>query len=139
MIAVDPEKRPTFDNLLHTSRGTIFPESFFSFLHDFFTSVCRITADSPFTSADHRVSAAPSTKPSAVAENAASNIAPEAVALPNESDRRLDRLWSEYESLEPHVMSSTENDASRDTFIDHTTNYDMSRPLQVCFYNTFTA
>ena len=133
MIAVDPEKRPTFDNLLHTSRGTIFPESFYTFFHDFFTSICRLTAESPFTNTDHRTSSSiPSAKPSVIPENAASNIAPEAVSLPNESDRRLDRLWSEYDSLEPHVTPYVKPDTFRDAIFEYTTNYDMSRPLHVC-------
>ncbi|KAF9007713.1 hypothetical protein BDZ89DRAFT_1144434 [Hymenopellis radicata] len=48
MISLDPSARPTFDTLLHTSRGTVFPESFFSFLHNYVTSVNDLPVESPF-------------------------------------------------------------------------------------------
>ena len=61
MISLDPSERPTFDTLLHTSRGTVFPESFYSFLHNYI------------------------------------------YALPSDSDHRLERIWADYESIEPYI------------------------------------
>ncbi|KAK0451864.1 hypothetical protein EV421DRAFT_1773494 [Armillaria borealis] len=50
MINLDPAARPTFDTLLHTSRGSVFPESFFSFLHNYVSSVNELPNVSPFAS-----------------------------------------------------------------------------------------
>ena len=43
--ALDPSERPTFDTLLHTLRGTVFPESFYSFLHNHASSVNELSSD----------------------------------------------------------------------------------------------
>ena len=48
MIGLEPSDRPSFDALLHQSRGNVFPESFYSSLHDFILSVNDISASNPF-------------------------------------------------------------------------------------------
>ena len=49
MIALDPPARPTFDTLLHTSRGAVFPESFYSFLHNYVSTVNEVDSPSFFS------------------------------------------------------------------------------------------
>ena len=43
--ALGPSERPTFDTLLRTLRGTVFPESFYSFLHNHASSVNELSSD----------------------------------------------------------------------------------------------
>ena len=45
MISLDPSERPAFNTLLHTSRGTVFPEFFYSFLHNYVFSVNELSSD----------------------------------------------------------------------------------------------
>ncbi|KZT63489.1 WD40 repeat-like protein [Daedalea quercina L-15889] len=59
MIAVDPAVRPSFDTLLHTSRGSVFPESFYSFFHNYVSSINELSGPSPFAS--NSASTVPST------------------------------------------------------------------------------
>lgn len=76
-------------------------------------------------------STVPPAKLNALTETSVGNIpSSEAIPLPTESDRRLDRLWSEYESLEPHIVSREER-STTEGLIDYMPNCDMSRPLQV--------
>jgi hypothetical protein len=36
---LNPSARPPFDTLLHSVRGTVFPEVFYSFLHGYVSSI----------------------------------------------------------------------------------------------------
>ena len=108
MIAVDPVARPTFDQLLHTSRGSLFPEYFYSVMHDFISSVNDISGSFSFFNAAltslNNLSALGNVQPrSASDEKASVGDGPrsEEPALPNDSDRRISRLWSEFEAIEP--------------------------------------
>src|ERR1700722_4524233 len=124
MIALDPAARPTFDSLLHTSRGTVFPESFFSYLHNYVSSINEPPSSSMFGGV-----AAPNSASSTVISHATPTSAgppprmnstagmavtiAEAVgtelgsreALPGDSDHRMERIWAEYESVEPYLLA----------------------------------
>ncbi|KAL7418880.1 Serine/threonine-protein kinase [Cryptotrichosporon argae] len=39
MLSLEPKQRPSFDRILATHRGTIFPEYFYTFLYDYVTSL----------------------------------------------------------------------------------------------------
>ena len=133
MIALEPAERPLFDMILHTSRGTIFPESFYSPLYDFVSSVTDLSASSPFTTSSTGT-ATPSTlsMPSAAGtvdeKQLYANGTPEdASVLPTDSDRRIMRVWAEYDVIES-VISST--DLAATIKIDFANNYSSSKPLQ---------
>jgi len=114
MISLDPSERPTFDTLLHTSRGTVFPESFYSFLHNYVSSVNELSSDvlavnspPPAVLPSHITSSmSGSTLRSGPSggfnPNAGAGIGTEAKgdALPSDSDHRLERIWADYESIE---------------------------------------
>ncbi|KAF9557800.1 ARM repeat-containing protein [Agrocybe pediades] len=98
MINLDPAERPTFDTLLHTSRGAVFPESFYSFLHNYVSSINELPTESLM---NH-----PST-PSTLD------------ALPSDSDHRLERIWADYESIEPYIIPEANPDAEMDVKVEY--------------------
>ena len=150
MIAIDPVERPTFDSLLHNARGSVFPETFYSFLHNYVASINELSTPSPFsssqsypsTTAGTPVTATPSTsKP--VASNASHAVlSPDgdrlSDPLPSDSDHRMEKLWSDYESVEPYLLPTNEDGELEDTIkdpvkIEFATPNVAGKPLQVCF------
>ncbi|KAF8607280.1 ARM repeat-containing protein, partial [Ceratobasidium sp. AG-I] len=128
MIALEPAARPSFRAALESCRGTVFPESFYSFLHEYIASVNEITNPSVFSSkpantpnsSDAASVAAASTgvsptgtvpNVSTTTVNTANTVPGAGVAtyesmLPNESDVRIDRLWNDFAMLEPYMLVS---------------------------------
>lgn len=133
MINLDASARPTFDTLLHTSRGTVFPESFFSFLHNYVTTVNDLPTESAFkTSSSPSVLSAPPSvprPPNAPPERTTTDPANE--PLPGDSDHRLQRIWADYESVEPYLVPDTLDEAIMDVKIDYNSSIVTSRPFQV--------
>ncbi|KAJ3554276.1 hypothetical protein NM688_g3197 [Phlebia brevispora] len=127
MIAIDPATRPTFETLLHTTRGTVFPESFYSFLHNYVASVNELSAGSPFsiTASSHISSAlatpiaATPTKPTvtATAPTAAFPTSGDVFnePLPSDSDHRMERIWADYDSVEPYLLTPSESESLEET------------------------
>ncbi|KAG8712873.1 Serine/threonine-protein kinase [Ceratobasidium sp. 423] len=118
MIALDPEARPSFAIALETYRGSAFPESFYSFLHEYVASVNEISSPSIFEPKPSHTpnaleahvpiatGAGPTpTMPTAVGGSGLDNGSYES-ALPNESDARIDQLWNEFAMLEPHLVAT---------------------------------
>lgn len=148
MINIEPTQRPTFDSLLHSARGTVFPETFYSFLHNYVATVNELVSPSPFASSGQAhlsatatpVTTAPSNiKP--VVSNATQPILSDSAdnasdPLPSDSDRRMERLWSDYESVEPYLLPNSDNEGMEDTIkdpvkIEYATTNVTGRPLQV--------
>lgn len=96
MTSLDPNTRLSFDALLQSFRGTLFPESFYSFLHNYISSVNEVSSPSPFTRSHDETQR-------------------KADTLPNDSDRRLDRLWSEFDSVESYLFVMDDESDSGDT------------------------
>lgn len=46
MLSREPDQRPTFDRILNTYRGTIFPEYFYTFLKDYVTELDELPESS---------------------------------------------------------------------------------------------
>ncbi|RDB23837.1 Serine/threonine-protein kinase ppk19 [Hypsizygus marmoreus] len=146
MINLDPTARPTFDTLLHTSRGSVFPESFYSFLHNYVSSINDLPHNTPFNTPSPPT--APSTAPSSImpstsgstlrpgsslgqAANAPSaDTSPE--PLPSDSDNRLEKLWADYESVEPYLTpESNEEEPPMNVKLEYTTvTTSVSKPFQ---------
>lgn len=126
MIAIDPATRPTFDSLLHSARGTVFPETFYSFLHNYVASVNEPSSSAAFpfsaTNPNTSVTPTPITGPGAgpslakgpPLSNVSQPTAGDAMSeqLPSDSDHRMERIWSDYESVEPYLLLSSEEDTS---------------------------
>ncbi|KAL0574075.1 Serine/threonine-protein kinase [Marasmius crinis-equi] len=136
MISLEPAQRPSFDSLLHTSRGTVFPECFFSFLHNYVSSVNEHSSLSPFagtaTPATPSTAAAASPNPRLTqtptlhgGTTAASND-----TLPSDSDHRLERLWADFESVEPYITSEMVDEPAMDIKVDYNSTATTSKPFQ---------
>ncbi|CAE6470635.1 unnamed protein product [Rhizoctonia solani] len=126
MIALAPDARPSFAIALETYRGSVFPESFYSFLHEYVASVNEISSPSVFdpkppntsnAPETHMSTAAPSgTGPTPTLPTLAGGTGLESTsyesALPNESDARIDQLWNEFAMLEPHLIATRTEEES---------------------------
>jgi phosphoinositide-3-kinase regulatory subunit 4 len=148
MITLDPSARPTFDTLLHTSRGSIFPESFYSFLHNYVSSINDLPTPSPFSPTAPLTSASSTTVTHSVAPSTSSNSTfrpnttsglssvpsaePSNGALPNDSDHRMERIWADYESVEPYLIPDSKDETIMNIKIDYASSAGSSRPYQVC-------
>ncbi|KAJ3716433.1 hypothetical protein C8R42DRAFT_697915 [Lentinula raphanica] len=139
MICLDPSLRPTFDNLLQTSRGTVFPDSFFSFFHHYVSSVNEISGTSFDTATSKPGNLTPSISATGlrpVSSTTApvastSNSIPFGDTLPNASDLRMDRIWEDFESIEPYLTADIVEEPVMDIKIDyHSTTTSVSRPFQ---------
>ncbi|KAI0922943.1 hypothetical protein AcV5_009802 [Taiwanofungus camphoratus] len=142
MIAVDPSTRPTFDTLLHTSRGTVFPESFYSFLHNYVGSVNELSSPTRFaaahvTPAQPPVAATTSVTNSNLKGNSTAATAPGTLTtdvssdpLPSDADHRIERLWADFESVEPYITPDAGEQTVMDVKVDYVTSPGSSRPFQ---------
>lgn len=136
MIALEPSERPTFDAILHTSRGSLFPDCYYSTFHDFISSVNDISASSPFSNVVDTTSKI-STQTSLQARTeedkavAADLVHMDAAFLPSDSDRRILRTWSDFDILEPHFSLDQEDMESTAIKVDYATNYSSFKPTQV--------
>lgn len=151
MIDLDPSSRPSFDTLLHTSRGTVFPETFYSFLHNYVSSINDLPHNPPFaTSSPPSAPSAPSiVSPSIVAPSLSGATirsttsvghhpsgvpSPEVSdALPSDSDHRMERIWADYESVESYLTPEGLEDTMMDIRVEYTRATGSSKPFQVCF------
>ena len=148
MIALDPLARPTFDTLLHTSRGTVFPESFYSFLHNYVSSINDLPTPSPFSLMAAPVSAGSTSVTHSIAPSTSSNSTlrpntnsglsstpsaePRDGTLPNDSDHRMEKIWADYDSVEPYLIPDTRDDTVMDVKIDYGSPAGSLKPYQVC-------
>ncbi|KAF8579068.1 ARM repeat-containing protein [Ramaria rubella] len=121
MVALEPAHRPTFDTALHTSRGTAFPECFYSFLHNYVSSVNELSPASIFTK---QLSATPH------AEGLGSS---EPIPLPSDSDHRIDSIWTDYESVEPFLVAEAIEETVTEVKKDPVSNEDSLRRLYDLF------
>lgn len=147
MISLEPGTRPTFDTLLHTSRGTVFPESFYSFLHNYVSSVNDLPNPPPFSlvspqstpatlpSVPHAVGSTRSTSISTVGTTALPAAQPSSSdsgeSLPSDSDHRIERIWADYESVEPYLVPDIGEGMEETVKIDSgRVEYGTSTPFQ---------
>lgn len=150
MIALDPPVRPTFDTLLHTSRGSVFPESFYSFLHNYVSSINDLPHNTPFQAASPPTATAIATQSSIAPSTSGSTLRPSsalghtssatptantaAETLPNDCDHRLGKLWADYESVEPYLVSDTVEEPVMTVKLEYTTTT-TSKPFQVSMFD----
>ena len=138
MVAVDPAERPTFDSLLHTSRGSLFPECFYSTFHDFISSVNDISASMPFFGTSNTLGigvpsgSSPQNRNGTLDEKLSITDDPQdgAAALPNDSDRRIMRIWAEFDVIEPCFLVSDDMESTT-VKVDYATQYSTFKPIQV--------
>jgi len=146
MIALDPSARPTFDTLLHTSRGTVFAESFYSFFHNYVSSINDPPTAPPFSppsssspptphiiapsiSISPTIRSATATTHQAGAATVASEIPGE--VLPSDSDHRMERIWADYESVEPYLTPDAGEETVSNLKVDYTSSSNSFRAFEV--------
>ncbi|KAJ6613557.1 hypothetical protein B0H10DRAFT_2047665 [Mycena sp. CBHHK59/15] len=147
MIDLEPTARPTFDTLLHTSRGTVFPESFYSFLHNYVSSINDLPSNSPFSTTAPST-AATTTTPASIAPSISSSTVrpssslginatsipgadpPPPDILPSDSDHRMEIIWSDYESVEPYLVPDTVEETVMNVKVEYNSSTSMSKPFQ---------
>ncbi|KAJ7216643.1 hypothetical protein GGX14DRAFT_442277 [Mycena pura] len=146
MINLDPSCRPTFDTLLHTSRGTVFPECFYSFLHNYVSSINDLPSNPPYlnatlptaATAPSSASNAPSISGTSLRPSPSLGLLPTGLpgaetpsdTLPSDSDHRMDRIWSDYESVEPYLVPDTLEETVMNVKVEYNTSTSVSRPFQ---------
>jgi len=153
MISLDPSERPSFDTLLHTSRGTVFPESFYSFLHNYVSSINELSSDvlavnaPPSSALPSHI--APSVSGSTLRPSPSGGLNPTTTSagigpemksdtLPSDSDHRLERIWADYESIEPYITPENVEKNEMDVKVEYMPAIvSTSRPFQVGFFFFF--
>lgn len=141
MIALDHTARPTFDTILHTSRGAVFPDFFYSFLHNYVHSVCEWSEKTPFLiSPPPTITGIPTTTPVAQvpkpAQRAPLSMSQELQGdnnLPSDSDHRMGRIWSDFESVETYLEQDANGGSPIEGKVESlAATASTSTPLQVC-------
>lgn len=129
MISLDPDARPTFDDALKQGRDSVFPKTFYTFLHQYVLSVNELPSISPFGSTTPAMPSTP-VPPGVAPSTSGATIRPPAAVrppqgggaigqtqggegapadvLPSDSDRRIERLWTDYESIEADLTLAAE-------------------------------
>jgi phosphoinositide-3-kinase regulatory subunit 4 len=135
MISLNPSDRSTFDNLLHISRGTVFPESFYSFLHNYVSSINELssilTVNMPPTAQPVSTPTTAAMRPgSTIATGTGTNADHGPDNLPSDSDHRMERLWADYESVVPYLIEDTSQDTAMDIRVDYSPPPLTSKPFQ---------
>jgi phosphoinositide-3-kinase regulatory subunit 4 len=152
MIALDPEVRPTFDALLHTAQGTVFPESFYSFFHSYVSNVNELPSPSPFTFSQPQAAntttstLAPTPSVSTVRSTPSTTMTGQTDGvggssgdvLPSDSDQRIEKIWADYESVEPYLLAQDVDGEATVTRvkIEGVDGMGDFRPFQVSSLNT---
>jgi phosphoinositide-3-kinase regulatory subunit 4 len=146
MIALDPSARPTFDALLHNVRGVVFPEVFYSFLHGYVWSINELPITPPFstlppTSVSPEILTPTTSAASAPASttkagtvtplHAVDSKVPEA-AVPRDADNKMEKIWADYESIEPYLLEDTGESTVTDIRVDYAPAEIQGKPFQVC-------
>ena len=98
MIALEPESRPSFEVALQSSHNVVFPDSFYSFFHQYISSLNEFSSPSPFS----RTTPPPST--SIEGRNGNGDGSP----IPSDCDRRIESIWTEFSSVMPFLVPEDE-------------------------------
>ncbi|PWN36275.1 WD40 repeat-like protein [Meira miltonrushii] len=130
MLSLDPSKRGTFSDYMEKARGTCFPDSFYTFLHRYLTTLQRtsartasmaaaeaaaalkasVNANLPPKSSSSNAPPLPSHLTSAASEAGTSGAVNEvAYLLRAEADERIERMYEEW-SVVSNVMDGKPHD-----------------------------
>lgn len=130
MINLNSPDRPTFDNLLHTSRGTVFPESFYSFFHNYVSSINELSNNLSYLP-QPASTPVPGSRPGTVASTTTVATTETTIdTLTSDSDQRVERLWADYESFAPYLNEEAAQHPSMDVRIDYAQQSSTSKPFQ---------
>lgn len=112
MISLNPSNRPTFSDILNSSqvRGVCFPETFYSFLHSYITSINEASSPALFarssSSRTHHYLPNSTLPPSSSGAVVGVGSGRETwTTVPSDSDHRMERIWGEWDSVEPILLA----------------------------------
>lgn len=146
MIALDPSARPTLDTLLNNVRGVVFPEVFYSFLHGYVWSINELPITTPFATLPTTGASPEILTPTTSAASAAASTSkggsvtpvhvvdpkmPEAT-VPRDADNKMEKIWSDYESVEPYLLEDTGESSLTGVRVDYAPAEMQGKPFQVC-------
>jgi phosphoinositide-3-kinase regulatory subunit 4 len=143
MIALKPSARPPFDTLLHSVRGTIFPEVFYSFLHGYVSSINELptttlsvpvtnTAASPeILTPATSTTATPTVKGGTVTPILTADARVPEAAVPRDADNKMEKIWADYESVRPYLVEDGCDDTITDVRVEYVHVETPGKPLQV--------
>ena len=146
MIALNPSARPPFDTLLHSVRGTVFPEVFYSFLHGYVSSINELPATTlsvpvattvaspeilmPATS----FTATPTTKGGTVTPILTADAKVPEAAVPRDADNKMEKIWADYESVEPYLVEDGSEGTVTNIRVEYGPAETPGAPLQVSYF-----
>ncbi len=145
MISLNPSARPTFDALLHSVRGVVFPEVFYSFLHGYVWPINELPTTPPFSTLP-TISASPeiltpatsaasapafTTKAGTVTPLHVADAKPSEAAVPRDADHKMEKIWADYESIEPYLLEDTGGNTVTDVRVDYAPAETQGKPFQV--------
>lgn len=108
MIALDPAGRPSFSEVLDSARDVAFPEAFYSFLYTYIMSINETSSHTVFarTASAQARSGGINATSTADGANISGATGPESWGtLPSDSGHRMERIWGEFDSIEPILMA----------------------------------
>jgi phosphoinositide-3-kinase, regulatory subunit 4 len=145
MISLNPSARPTFDALLHNVRGVVLPEVFYSFLHGYVWPINELPTTPPFSTLP-TISASPeiltpatsaasapafTTKAGTVTPLHVADAKPSEAAVPRDADHKMEKIWADYESIEPYLLEDTGENTVTDVRVDYAPAETQGKPFQV--------
>ena len=122
------------------SRGNVFPESFYSFLYNYVSSLNELSAETVATNSSQAntpiqpsVSTLSSTPTMRTTHSSGTTTGNDLKneSLPSDSDHRLERIWLDYESIEPYITPEQPSTPNMDVKVEFTQNVHASKPVQV--------
>jgi phosphoinositide-3-kinase, regulatory subunit 4 len=111
----------------------VFPECFYSFLHNYVYSVNELQTPPPFASPLSTLPITTTTTASKPNQRIPATI-PEGPSetLPSDSDHRMERIWADYESIVPYLELGSDDEPTMDVRVDYVSSSANTRPFQVC-------
>lgn len=137
MIALNPVDRPSFADVLDSARDVAFPETFYSFLYTYVISINETSSHALFarTASAQARSGAVNTTGTTNGANISGATGPESWgALPSDSDHRIERIWGEFDSIEPILMAGEQIEQTVTGLPPPPRASLTSRPIQVSSY-----
>jgi phosphoinositide-3-kinase, regulatory subunit 4 len=110
MISLNPSERPNFEQALDIARDSAFPESFYSFLHSYVIAINETSSPSPFV---RQVSLKPAGNSHETEITNTGSPALKWSSIPSDSDHRIERLWGEFDTVEPFLNQRIEDTVTK--------------------------
>jgi phosphoinositide-3-kinase regulatory subunit 4 len=112
----------------------VFPESFYSFLHNYVAAINEMPSNPPFTNSVSTPSTTAGTVKSTSSVTTVTSPPTESQpdVLPSDSDHRLERICADYESIEPYIIQDSSEEAPMmDVKIEYNALAPLAKPFQV--------